>query len=71
MSPEWVRVGVGGCATLANTDRVDYRIDIGDGDPVVAAESEAAVCFSEPGVHRLHTTGEPYDGGFVIVDEED
>lgn len=62
--PEWVRVERGGCAGFANADAVAYTIDGQPLDPGVPT----GVCFTEPGVHRVRLTGEPYSGGFVIVE---
>jgi hypothetical protein len=61
---EWVRVARGGCATFENTDAVAYRI----GDRQVEPGTVTEVCFTDPGVHRVRLTGEPYSGGFVIVE---
>ena len=63
-SPVWLRVAPGGCVTILNTDDVSYAVD---GVPIAAGAS-GSVCFEDEGVHRVHTSGEPFDGGFVIVD---
>lgn len=63
-APVWLRVAPGGCVTLLNTDDASYGIEGVRVEPGTAG----AVCFGEEGVHRVHTSGEPFDGGFVIVD---
>ena len=64
--PEWIRVSPGGCRDVRNTDTVPYAVT---GQPSLAPGATTRLCFSEPGVHRLRLTSEPYSGGFVIVDE--
>lgn len=66
--PEWLRVAPDGCVLLRNLDDRAYELDRGT-PATVGASSDTTVCFDEPGVHRVHTTDEPYAGGFVIVDE--
>ena len=67
MTPEWLRVEVGGCATFYN-DALTSTIAVADGDPVLKPEETRRLCFSDPGVHRVRLNDEPYSGGFVIVD---
>ncbi len=69
LSPEWLHVGVGGCAALHNGDSLRHLLRVGDLETEVAAGATELLCFDDPGVHRIRTTGEPFDGGFVIVDE--
>lgn len=66
--PEWLRVAPGECVTFDNRDGVTYEIAAG-GTSAVLAPGITQVCFTEPGVHRVRTTDEPYAGGFVIVDD--
>lgn len=69
LRPEWLRVAPGGCASVRNADTVAYAVAVADGAPSLAPGATTRLCFSEPGVHRLRLTSEPYSGGFVIVDE--
>lgn len=66
--PEWLRMAPGDCATFDNRDDVTYDIEAG-ATTAVLDPGATEVCFTEPGVHRVRTTDEPYAGGFVIVDE--
>jgi hypothetical protein len=66
--PEWLRVEVGGCASVVNLDDAAYVLDRGE-PAALPASATTRVCFDEPGVHRVHTVDQPYAGGFVIVDE--
>ena len=67
--PEWLRVGVGGCAVLRNTDPTAYTLT-GPGRPrELAAGADTSVCFPRHGVFRVRTSDQAYSGGFVIVDE--
>lgn len=63
--PEWVRVRPGRCATVTNADDQDYtgaRLEL-------AAGATGHVCDDEIGVHRIRLReGEPYSGGFLLVD---
>lgn len=66
--PEWLRVAPGECATFDNRDEATYEIEAG-ATAAVLGPGTTEVCFTDPGVHRVRTTDEPYAGGFVIVDE--
>ncbi len=66
--PEWLRVAPGECVTFDNRDPDPYEVAAG-ATTAVLDPGTTEVCFTEPGVHRVRTTDEPYAGGFVIVDE--
>lgn len=66
--PEWLRVAPGECATFDNRDDATYEIEAG-ATAAVLDPGTTEVCFTDPGVHRVRTTDEPYAGGFVIVDD--
>ncbi|MCB0994499.1 MAG: hypothetical protein KDB21_05375 [Acidimicrobiales bacterium] len=70
LSPHWLRTTADGCVTLRNGDDRGYTIDAAVGDPTIVAGATIEVCFEGSGVKRLRTSGEPFDGGFVILDEE-
>jgi hypothetical protein len=63
-SPEWIRVRRGGCVGVRNTEARDYSFN----GALLPADSVATVCFEKEGVIRVRLTGEPYSGGFVIVE---
>ena len=67
-SPQWLRVAPEGCASIENADATDHRLDGAPGMPVVPAGGEITVCFPDEGVLRVKASGEPFSGGFVIVD---
>lgn len=62
--PEWLRVAPGGCAVIRNLD--DRSFEIVEGTEAMPGE-DARVCFEGSGVKRV-SLGEPYSGGFVIID---
>lgn len=62
--PVWLRVAPGGCIALRNDDDIAYDVS----GTLIQPELSATVCFEDEGVQRVRTSGEPYDGGFVIVD---
>lgn len=68
LHPEFLRVGPGGCATVANLDSVRYQTGEALGAPWIEPGELQSVCFERRGVHRLPVDGEPFHGGFVIVD---
>ncbi len=70
LSPQWLRVPVGGCAVLRNDDDRGYPLRLARGHPTLPGRSTARACFDDEGIHRLRTTGRAYSGGFVIVDGE-
>ena len=69
LDPQWVRVQPGGCVAVSNRDAEDYTIQI-DGEVVwvTLGNTISMACFDDIGVHRIRTTGDPFDGGFAIVD---
>lgn len=68
--PRWLHVPLDACRTIRNGDAADYVLTGGAAPVDLPARGEAAVCFPEPGVHRIRTSAKPDAGGFVIVDEE-
>jgi hypothetical protein len=62
--PEWLRVAPGGCAVIRNLDDRAYELP---GGAEARPGEDARVCFEGSGVRRV-SLGEPYSGGFVIVD---
>jgi len=70
LSPAWLRVAPGGCASIRNTDEKPYVLRGADGQPLVRAGQVRIVCFSDEGVHRVRTSERAFSGGFVIVDPE-
>jgi hypothetical protein len=67
-TPEWLRVGVGGCVTLANRDKSAYRLGSPPGAVALAAGSSHRYCFPNAGIQRVQLNQVPYSGGWVIVD---
>lgn len=65
--PEFTRVADGSCATVLSSDQTSYRIDAPNEVVEVDAETPAELCYPQ-GVHRVRTTGAPFDGGFLIVE---
>lgn len=68
MHPEFVRVGEGGCRTFVNVDEDPYEMPEADEAGPLDAGGTQSFCFTDPGVHRVRVDGEPFHGGFVIVD---
>lgn len=66
--PEWLRLPVGGCATLKNEDDSSYKVAAARPPVTLGPGSSRRACFAKPGVFRVRLTSEPYSGGFVIVD---
>jgi hypothetical protein len=64
LRPEWLRVAPGGCAAIHNDDPVAYAVR----GTALPPGATTTVCFPDEGVHRIKLTGEPYSGGFAIVD---
>lgn len=70
LEPHFVRVASGDCLGVVYTDAASSRIVTSPAalaPPIVSTTREDDVC-RPPGVHRLRTSGAPYDGGFLIVD---
>lgn len=66
-SPVWMRTDA--CVTVRNDDDVPYTFDDAVGAPAIGPGESGELCFDASRVHRVNPTGEPHDGGFVIVDE--
>jgi hypothetical protein len=66
MSPQWVRVPVGGCAAIRND--TDHEV-VFAGTSIATGEVRD-VCFEHAAVKRVKIAGRDWSGGFVIVDPE-
>lgn len=66
--PEWLRLGVGSCASIRNEDTVSYSVRSVGARARIASISDGTICFEQAGIHRVRTSERPYSGGFVIVD---
>ncbi|MBK9180762.1 MAG: hypothetical protein IPM45_14580 [Acidimicrobiales bacterium] len=68
--PELARIPPGGCVTVRNDDDEAHLISRAVGGPELAAGQTASVCFEgHEGMVRVKLDdGEPYSGGFVILD---
>lgn len=67
-SPQWLRIPVGGCATVRNDDEVPYAVPKAIGSPTLAPGEPTQLCFGARGVVRVKLTTDAFSGGFVIVD---
>ena len=63
--PAWLRVPVGGCATVANGDPVVVTLSTG---ATIESGARASVCGSRPGTTRVRVNGVPFAGGWILVD---
>ncbi|MCP3909442.1 MAG: hypothetical protein GY713_00640 [Actinomycetia bacterium] len=68
--PEWTVTALGECVEIRNLDAEPYGLAAAINSPTLPANGSAEMCFADPGVHRVRTTGEVFAGGFVIVDPE-
>lgn len=66
-SPLWLRTD--SCVVLRNTDNIPYTFTTAVDSPIISPGTTATICFATDGVLRINPTGEPDDGGFVIVDK--
>jgi hypothetical protein len=64
--PQWLRVGPGNCARILNLDDRSYTIS----GTSIDAGGRGRVCFTGRVVQRILIEGEPYSGGFVIIDPQ-
>lgn len=64
--PQWLRLGPGDCAGILNLDDRSYTIS----GTSIDAGSRGRVCFTGRVVQRIMIEGEPYSGGFVIIDPQ-
>ncbi len=64
--PEWTRVAPGECVRVRNADDEGYKV----GGTTLPPNATADVCLVGIGAHRVKLSGEPYSGGFVLVDPE-
>ncbi len=62
--PQWLRVAPGQCATARNLDDLTHEI----GGTVVPARGTVRLCNRAEGVHRLKVDGQPFSGGYLLVD---
>ena len=67
-TPRWVRLPVGGCASVLNADQVAYTIREAIGAPTLEPGQTGSLCFEGPGVVRARTSSLPDAGGLVLVD---
>jgi hypothetical protein len=65
--PQFVRVTADSCAVVVNLDEVAYDIATARGMVTVSHRDQAALCF-DSGIQRVRTRGDPFDGGFLIID---
>jgi hypothetical protein len=68
LSPHWLHIAEGGCATLRNDDDVDHRI--GATQLLVPAGATARLCPAGVGIRRPFVDGDNSSGGFLILDPE-
>lgn len=66
-SPFWLRTDE--CVRLHNSDSIPYTFPTAVGSPVLGPGSTSSICFSTGGVLRVNPTGDPDNGGFVILDQ--
>ena len=69
-SPYWVRVPVGGCATVHNGDSTAYTVHEAIGEPSIGPGETRRLCFNGAGIVRARTSSLPDAGGIVLVDPE-
>lgn len=63
--PAWLRVPVGGCATLENGDTTTVALSTGASiDP----GATMTVCGARPGTMRVRVNDVPFAGGWLLVD---
>lgn len=67
-SPQWLRIGVGHCVTLRNSDDVGYSLGGGGVPAMISARGVTRVCYARAGVHRVMLSARPFSGGFILVD---
>lgn len=66
MSPHWLRVPVGGCATLRNTTAHEVVF----AGTAIASGTDGRVCFPDTAVKRVKIADRDWSGGFVLVDPQ-
>ena len=64
-APEWLRIDRDQCVLVDNRSEHDYETPMGD----VPAQSQATLCFDDPGAYRVRLGSRPYSGGFVYVED--
>jgi hypothetical protein len=63
--PTWLRVAVGGCATVENGDETTVALSTGE---TLAAGARVELCGEEAGVSRVRVDEGEFSGGWLIVD---
>ena len=63
--PAWLRVPVGGCATIKNGDSAAAKLSTG---ATIEPGATATVCGSRPGTTRVRVNEVPVAGGWLLVD---
>jgi len=63
--PAWLRVPVGGCATLENGDATTVTLSTGAS---IEAGATATICGARPGTTRVRVNDVPFAGGWLLVD---
>jgi hypothetical protein len=65
LHPEWLRIPVGGCATVANEGTEPVSLSTGG---TLATGASTEICNDAAGVHRIRVDDQPFSGGWLIVD---
>lgn len=63
--PAWLRVPVGGCATIENGDATTARLSTG---ATIEPGASATACGTRPGTTRVRVNDMPFAGGWLLVD---
>ncbi len=70
VSPEFVVLRVGECATVVNLDDTTRTLTLQGTDRPLSAGSSTQLCPASDGVFHMKSDAGPFTGGFLIVDPE-
>jgi len=70
VSPEFVVLKPGECATILNSDQEVRGVKLEGVDTAVDANRSSSLCPTDTGVHHIRSDAGPFKGGFLIVDPE-
>jgi len=70
ISPEFVVLKPGECATISNSDTEIRGVEMEGMTTLIESSRSSRLCPSKPGVHHIKSNSGPFKGGFLIVDPE-